>query len=110
MPLTTTRPQSWPDCDPDIRDYIDGLCDALTGELAANLVGIYLHGSLALGCYYRPKSDFDVIVVVEEPIGGSQRRAVAASIARLAVTRPTVGFVELSVVTATAARDVLAPM
>lgn len=37
--------------------------------LNSNLVGIYVHGSIAFGCYHLHKSDIDFLVVVkEEPI------------------------------------------
>lgn len=36
--------------------------------LKTNLVGIYLHGSAALGCFNPDKSDLDLIVVVESDI------------------------------------------
>jgi streptomycin 3"-adenylyltransferase len=108
--MRTSRAQSWSTCDPDVSAYVDRLCAELTSQLAQDLVGIYLHGSLAMGSYYRPKSDIDVLVVVREPLDVSRRRAVAESVARLAADRPTVGFVELSVITATAARDVPVPM
>ena len=34
--------------------------------LGENLVGIYLHGSLAMGCFNPQKSDIDLIIVVNE--------------------------------------------
>ena len=36
--------------------------------LQDNLVGIYLHGSLAAGCFHWERSDIDFLVVVRRPL------------------------------------------
>ncbi|HHT85033.1 MAG: nucleotidyltransferase domain-containing protein [Bacillota bacterium] len=35
--------------------------------LGSNLVGIYLHGSAAMGCWNPRTSDLDLLVVVNDP-------------------------------------------
>ncbi len=46
-----------------------------SGEiLGENLVGVYLHGSYAMGCYNPAKSDLDVIVVAERPLADACKR------------------------------------
>ncbi len=42
--------------------------------LGDNLVGIYLHGSLAMGGFNRDKSDIDLIVVVNTPLLPDKKR------------------------------------
>ena len=42
--------------------------------LKDNLVGIYLHGSLAMGCFNPQKSDIDLIIVVNEPLSDSIKK------------------------------------
>ena len=42
----------------------------ITGE---KLTGIYLHGSLAMGCFHPEKSDIDLIVVVSENLSDDQK-------------------------------------
>ncbi|MFF2912717.1 aminoglycoside adenylyltransferase domain-containing protein [Paenibacillus sp. NPDC057934] len=37
-------------------------------ELGENLVGVYLHGSLAMGCFNPSQSDIDVLIVVKETV------------------------------------------
>lgn len=61
------RAQSWHDCDPDIRRHVEDMVKALRDLLSPDLTGVYLHGSLAMGSFYRPKSDIDVLVVVPMP-------------------------------------------
>ena len=36
--------------------------------LGENLVGLYLHGSIAFGCFNPQKSDVDYITAVREPL------------------------------------------
>ena len=43
--------------------------------LQDNLVGIYLHGSAAMGCFNPQKSDIDLIIVVSRPMSDSVKRA-----------------------------------
>jgi GrpB-like predicted nucleotidyltransferase (UPF0157 family)/predicted nucleotidyltransferase len=92
------RPQSWETVDEDIRSFVDAWIDRASTELSsAQLVGVYLHGSLAMGSFYRPKSDLDVLFVVERPLTTEQRRAVALSMCELSDRRPLVGDLEMSV-------------
>ncbi|MFS1512701.1 aminoglycoside adenylyltransferase domain-containing protein [Chengkuizengella sp. SCS-71B] len=46
---------------------LNKIIDKYKNILDENLVGIYLHGSLAMGCY-NPSSDIDFLVVVNKPI------------------------------------------
>jgi Domain of unknown function (DUF4111) len=55
---------------------LDGLVRSLRGALAGDLTGIYVHGSLALGCFNAALSDLDVLVVTERPLSPQQRRMV----------------------------------
>ena len=50
--------------------------------LDKNLVGIYLHGSLVMGCYTN-ESDIDLIVVVKEPMSIPDKKAIIDSIIAL---------------------------
>jgi len=46
--------------------------------VGANLIGLYLHGSLAMGCFNPNCSDLDVIAVTAEGMAVETKRAVAA--------------------------------
>jgi len=96
VPHPADRPQSWADCDPDLRAYILESLDA-TG---LDTVGVYLHGSLAMQCFYRAKSDVDVLVVVPETLSEAERGQVARTLAQRSCDRPMLGDFELSVLTA----------
>jgi predicted nucleotidyltransferase len=95
LPHPADRAQSWDDCDQDLRAYILGSLDAM--ELDA--VGIYLHGSLAMHCFYRAKSDVDLLVVVPETLSVAERRRAARTLALRSNDRPMLGDLELSVLT-----------
>jgi len=100
------KPQSWPDCDEAVQKYVSGLVDLLKCELKDNLTGVYLHGSLATGSWFWPKSDLDVLAVVYKRLDPERARETNLSIARYAENRPLTGGVELSVITAETAGNV----
>ena len=62
------------------------------------MVGVYLHGSLAMGCFNPDRSDIDLLVVTHKALSPQQRRAVAElMVARSGAPWP----VELTVLTTT---------
>jgi len=46
--------------------YLDKIKELFVEEIGENLVGIYLHGSLAMGCFNPSRSDIDLLVIVKE--------------------------------------------
>ena len=50
----------------DGKEQINKVLDLCKSKLKENLVGVYLHGSLAMGCFNKDKSDIDIIVVMNE--------------------------------------------
>ena len=65
--------------------------------LGDNLVGLYLHGSIAFGCYNPRQSDVDYIAVVREPLEAETRLWLLDAIYRLNRSAPPKG-IEMSVV------------
>lgn len=108
--LDTPKPQSWDNCDEDIKSFIDKLVAKLKSYLDNNLVGIYLHGSLAIGSYYRPKSDIDLLVVVHNKLKPPEREIIAKIIAEHSLSRPTVGDAELSIILTETAKHIPVPV
>jgi predicted nucleotidyltransferase len=67
----------------DTKLFLDRLTILFQDELRDNLIGIYLHGSLAMGCYNPHKSDIDFLVVVNEkltPVNNSRIAKLALSL------------------------------
>lgn len=67
--------------------------------LGNNLVGIYVHGSLAFGCFNSRKSDIDFIVVVNSEPAIEEKEAMIKLLLELSSEAPEKGF-EMSVVLA----------
>ena len=72
--------------------------------LRDNLVGVYLHGSLVMGCYNPQKSDIDLIIVVEQPLTDTVKRAYIEMTVEHNALGPAKG-IEMSIVL----RDVCKP-
>ena len=79
----------------------DSLINEYTAQaeriLKDNLVGVYLHGSAAMGCFRPEKSDLDLLVVVERPLSDPVKRAFLDMTVRLNAQGPHKG-IEMSIV------------
>ena len=64
--------------------------------LADEMVGIYLHGSLAAGCFQWEHSDIDFLVVVKHPLPVEKKIALVETLYALREDAPPQGF-EMSV-------------
>src|SRR5579872_4704845 len=88
-------------CPELVKAQVVRLCGGLIDALADNLVGIYLHGSLTMGCFHPERSDIDLLVVVREATELEVKREVAGWLLRCSneprpveitfVTRPALG-------------------
>jgi streptomycin 3"-adenylyltransferase len=56
------------DAPPAARAQLEKLTNGLRAILGDTLVGTYIHGSLALGCFNAARSDIDVILALAEPL------------------------------------------
>lgn len=50
------------------QELLDKIAEGYRGILKDNLVGIYVHGSIAMKCFHWDKSDIDFIAVVRESL------------------------------------------
>ena len=62
-----------------------------------NLTGVYLHGSIAMGCYHPENSDIDLILIVKDEISEETRVQFIKNVVLLNKEAPKKG-IELSVV------------
>ena len=76
---------------------INGFVEQSKKILRDNLVGVYLHGSLVMGCFNPQKSDIDLIIVVDKPISDSVKRAYLDMVVQSNALAPKKG-IEMSIV------------
>lgn len=67
------------------------------GIIEEKLTGIYLHGSLAMGCFNPEKSDIDLIIVIENDMSNAQKMEFMKQVVKLNELAPAKGL-ELSIV------------
>ena len=102
--------QNWRNCDAGIREWVEAAVENLATELGDILTGVYLHGSLASGSFYPPKSDVDLLFVVDGLLNPDGRRAFAETALRESAQRPIIGGLECSVVQRFSALAPIHPM
>lgn len=81
----------------DVEALLEAFVESCRAILGGGLTGVYLHGSLVMGCFNPDKSDIDLIVVTEtEPDAAQKRRLMDMAVA-LDAKAPKKG-IEFSVV------------
>jgi predicted nucleotidyltransferase len=73
----------WPQVTKTIKVEVQTLETELRSLLGKNLLGIYLHGSLAQGGFQPARSDIDVIVASEQGIDPAKQRPIVEMLLRL---------------------------
>lgn len=76
---------------------LDDFTDMCVRIFGGGLTGVYLHGSLAMGCFNPLKSDIDIIVVVDGEVSGVQKLDFMGGLVKLNEKAPPKGM-EVSVV------------
>ncbi len=67
----------WSDCPVEVRSQVNRLTESFKTQLAENLIGIYLHGSLAMNCFNPLRSDIDLLVVTHRGMTIETKRGLA---------------------------------
>ena len=78
---------------------IGRIADLFARVLGENLVGIYVHGSLAFGCFTWETGDIDLIIVVKNEPEPAQKREIIETVIEIGKSAPAKG-VEFSVLLA----------
>ncbi|MGD8190423.1 aminoglycoside adenylyltransferase domain-containing protein [Brevibacillus ginsengisoli] len=81
----------------EINRLLSRIVDCFRQPLGKKVSGIYLHGSLAMGCFHHKKSDIDLLVLVSEKLTLEDKYAVIHNVLRLEGQLPLKGL-EFSVV------------
>jgi predicted nucleotidyltransferase len=77
----------WENCPARVRRQIEEIVDCVRANLKRNLVAIYLHGSIAMGCFNPRAGDIDLLVVSNETIARGAGRAIVNCLLRVS-SRP----------------------
>ena len=93
----------------DARSLMQTIKDQYVTLLTANLVGIYLHGSLAEGCFQWDRSDIDFLVVVREALTVEKKIGLVETLYALTPEAPPEGF-EMSVILEEHCRNIPYPV
>lgn len=73
----------WAASPANVREQTRGVAETLRETLGEALVGVYLHGSLAMGAFQPERSDIDVIAVVDGELSSARRTKLASALLRL---------------------------
>ncbi|CAG7648567.1 Streptomycin 3''-adenylyltransferase [Paenibacillus solanacearum] len=68
--------------------------------LKGNLLGLYVHGSLAMGCFHPDKSDIDLMVIVKNKLSSQTMKRVTRMALRLEEALPAARGLEFSIILA----------
>lgn len=79
------------------QDILDRMVESSKEIFKEALTGVYLHGSLAMGCFNPKKSDIDLIIMIEQDITDEQKLAFMSVVTKLNEQAPQKG-IEMSVV------------
>ncbi len=74
---------SWDTCPTAVRSQVEQALAIAQDALSDNLTGIYLHGSLAMGCFNPERSDLDLLVITRQPMDAETKRGLAEALLRL---------------------------
>lgn len=82
----------------DVKAVLDLLVERLRSYLDNELVGVYLHGSLAMSGFNPVSSDIDILIVVKNKLNVDSKKEMAKIFVELSESAPAKGF-EVSMVT-----------
>ncbi|WP_456272367.1 nucleotidyltransferase domain-containing protein [Bacillus sp. AK031] len=80
----------------EITTYLDDIVTIFKEEMKDNLTGVYLHGSLAMGCFNPDRSDIDLLVICEREMNTGTKKQIIKRL--LALTHGKRNQLEMSIV------------
>lgn len=90
------------------QNVLDRIVDSCVRIFGPELTGIYLHGSMAMGCFHPEKSDIDLIVVIENAVTDNQKTEFMREAVEANKLAPDKG-IELSIVKKAHCREFVYP-
>lgn len=77
---------SWATCPEAVRTQVHQFREHAQAIIGMPFIGLYLHGSLAMGCFNPTRSDIDLLVVTAESMNVSTKRKIAEMLLRTSMT------------------------
>lgn len=93
----------------DAQELMQRVKKTYSDILGENLRGLYLHGSLAAGCFQWNRSDIDFLAVVRDPLELKEKMLLVDALYRLQEEAPPAGF-EMSVILEKYCRNIPYPI
>ena len=81
-----------------IKDFLNEFVGYFRAGFGDTLIGVYLHGSLALGSFNPVSSDLDLLVVLRHRLSLAEKQAIGQRFLQLAEQAPPNGM-EVSILT-----------
>lgn len=97
MPGIRKEEQKDRECVMLYQNILNEIVDQSKQIFGEELIGIYLHGSMAMGCFNPDKSDIDLIIVIRDSISDTQKLQFMNRIVDINKIAPSKG-IELSIV------------
>ncbi len=91
-----------------MRNLVSKIVKNYRSVLGTNLTGVYLHGSLAMGCFNPQRSDIDFLAVVGEPLSVGEKRLIIGLLLDIRNEAPPKG-IEMSIILGKYLRDYVFP-
>jgi len=73
---------SWQNCPKEIKEFVFCILNNTKNIIHDNFIGLYLHGSLAMGGFNPQRSDIDILVITEEGLDVGTKRSLAQQFLR----------------------------
>ena len=91
----------------DIQSYVNDITTVFVDELHDDLVGVYLHGSLAMGCFNPVTSDVDMLVICSTEMTNDTKKIIIKRL--LSLTQGNRNQLEMSIVLERNVKDFVYP-
>lgn len=93
----------------DTQFYLGKIVDLFKKELKDNLTGIYLHGSLAMGCFHPDKSDIDLLIVAKNKLTAEDNKRISRMLLSFHDELPNQRGIEVSILLEAYLKDFVHP-
>jgi hypothetical protein len=93
----------------ELKSFLQRLTDDMVSGFPEEIVSVLLHGSLAMGSFYPPKSDIDLLIV-SRFLEKEKRHKIFALLKNYQDARPYIGSLEVSVILDTDAKTPKHPL